>query len=242
VGLRYSRFAIAVILIAAPAAAQKSAPKLKSFDPTVPGACEKAVGPQDDDSAIGARGWVVACGDLDKDIENSEFAALRASEAKAGKTHSAAYGALIGAFEKYRAQQLHLYGRSCGGGTGCGSMMIQEEARINFAFLIMAEGFRGAGFPSYSANDFAEADAALNKAYKESMANYSPACAPEGSASYDENCVSRGELRAMERAWINYRDAWVTFGAIKWPQVSADSWQTYLTRERVNRGGDGTSD
>ena len=100
----------------------------------------------------------------------------------------------------------------------------------------MAEGFRNAGFPAFSENEFADADAALNRAYKGSMSKHPSTCAPQRSENYDQSCTSRLDLRAMERAWIGYRDAWVTFGGIKWPQISADTWRTYLTRERVKHG------
>jgi len=238
---RCAAIAIAVLYIATNFATPASAQKLKSFDPTL-GACEKAVGQPEDDSIIAARGWIVRCGDLDKDIENSEFATLHASEAKASKTESAAYAALITAFEKYRVLELELFEKGCGGGNSCSSELIQEEARINYGFLIMAEGFRNAGFPAFSENEFADADAALNRAYKESMSKYPSTCAPQGSENYDQFCTSRLDLRAMERAWIGYRDAWVTFGGIKWPQIPADTWRAYLTRDRVKHGGDGTAD
>jgi hypothetical protein len=182
------------------------------------------------------------CGEFDKKIENSEFAALRVSEAKTSKAESAAYAELVAAFERYRALQLHLHTVGCGGGNSCGAMLVQEEARINYAFLIIAEGFRNAGFPSFTASDFADADAALNKAYRASLTTFPAKCAPQGSDNYSELCASRADLRAMERAWIGYRDAWVAFGAIKWPQISADIWRTYLTREHVKHGGDGTAD
>jgi hypothetical protein len=240
--LRHAAIAIAGFSIAVNAVAQKSAQKLKSFDPAVLGTCETAIGPPEDDSMIASRGWILSCGEFDEKIEDSEFAALRVSEAKASRAESVAYSALVAAFEKYRKLQLHLNTVGCGGGNSCGAMMVQEEARINYSFLVMAEGFRGAAFPSFSAGDFSDADAALNRAYHSALATYPEACATLGSDDYSELCASRADLRAMERAWIGYRDSWVAFGAVKWPAVSADSWRTYLSREHVKHGGDGTSD
>ena len=37
---------------------------------------------------------------------------------------------------------------------------------------------------------------------------------------------------AHECAWLKDREAWVAFGSIKWPQISADIWRTWLTRQR----------
>jgi hypothetical protein len=33
--------------------------------------------------------------------------------------------------------------------------------------------------------------------------------------------------------WMRYREAWVQFGKVKFPSVTADSWRTWLTRERI---------
>jgi len=42
-----------------------------------------------------------------------------------------------------------------------------------------------------------------------------------------------GSLQTGERAWIRYRDSWLSFAQVRWPQISADSWLTFLTRERT---------
>jgi uncharacterized protein YecT (DUF1311 family) len=44
---------------------------------------------------------------------------------------------------------------------------------------------------------------------------------------------SAERIRNTERAWLAYREAWVEFGGLKWPKVSADSWRTWLTQERT---------
>ncbi len=42
-----------------------------------------------------------------------------------------------------------------------------------------------------------------------------------------------------ERAWVAYRDEWVKFAKVRWPQVSAESWLAQLTRERITQLNDG---
>jgi uncharacterized protein YecT (DUF1311 family) len=86
--------------------------------------------------------------------------------------------------------------------------------------------------PSYSHEDFLVADGALNAEYGRVMADLNKALA----AQEDPYCPvsTRPEtLRDAERAWIAYRDAWVAFARVRWPQVSADSWRTYLTLART---------
>jgi hypothetical protein len=39
-------------------------------------------------------------------------------------------------------------------------------------------------------------------------------------------------IRATERSWIPYRDAWAALGAKVRPDVRADAWKAWLTRDR----------
>lgn len=40
-------------------------------------------------------------------------------------------------------------------------------------------------------------------------------------------------IRTTQRSWLRYRDVWISFGAIHYPQVSADSWKAWLDKERI---------
>ena len=60
------------------------------------------------------------------------------------------------------------------------------------------------------------------------------------AATFDEPDAMFGPLgtirpegiRDTERVWIRYRDAWVAFGAKRYPSVPADAWRTWATTER----------
>lgn len=44
--------------------------------------------------------------------------------------------------------------------------------------------------------------------------------------------VSKEGIRATQRLWLAYRDAWIGFGAVRYPAVSSDSWAGLLTARR----------
>ncbi|MFM2085943.1 MAG: hypothetical protein RLZZ237_812 [Pseudomonadota bacterium] len=44
--------------------------------------------------------------------------------------------------------------------------------------------------------------------------------------------VSKDGIRATQRLWLVYRDAWLRYGAIRYPSVSADTWLALLTARR----------
>lgn len=75
--------------------------------------------------------------------------------------------------------------------------------------------------PAGGWEDFRRADAALNASYGKLM-----------KADLSQSTVTPGGVRETQRAWIKYRDAWVQFGTVKYPRISADTWRTTLTRTR----------
>jgi hypothetical protein len=222
-------FAIAPALLAL-FTASASGQMNQSFDPGDEASCNKAVGPRDDSSAIGLRGWIYGCGQADQEIEKREFGALSRVESAALKEERQAYQALLGAFEKYRGLALTIDEKRCGGGTGCGAGMSVDEASFDYWFLLMAQGFRRAGFPPTTEKDFADADAKLNGEFQNAIAD-SPMNCPGNDSGGD--CVSRQQLRAMERAWLAYRESWVAYGALKWPSVTPLTFRTLLTRRQA---------
>lgn len=228
------RFLSVVLPIAVLAvfAACASGQKNQSFDPEDEASCNKAVGPRDDSSAISIRRWVLDCGQADIDIESGEFAALTKAESAAPKPESQAYKALLDAFEKYRGLLLPILAKGCAGGTGCGADMSVEEAAVNYWFLDMARGFREAGFRQFTEKEYADADAELNAEYKRTIAGSPANCADN---DLDDACISQQEIRAMERAWLAYREAWVAYAAIKWPNVPAITFRILLTLQQAKR-------
>jgi uncharacterized protein YecT (DUF1311 family) len=211
-------------------------PDLRPFDPFAEGACEKAVGGPPDSDWIGdQRGWVLHCGELDISVETAELVLLRKAQANKSKAERGAFDALVASFQSYRAMQLDFDNKGCGGGNGCGAMNAEDEAYIYYKFIALVEGVKNK-LPSYSASEVSGADAALNAAYKLTLASL-PAKCPEVSISEFDGCISQTFFRSLGRAWFRYRDSWVAYGAIAWPTVNGYSWRTYLALQRTRETG-----
>ena len=80
------------------------------------------------------------------------------------------------------------------------------------------------------ASDFKAADQELNSMYKHAMESAAMNCNPYTPCP--------DAIRTAERAWIQYRDAWVGLAAVRWPQIAADKWLSWLTRARIEELGD----
>ena len=86
--------------------------------------------------------------------------------------------------------------------------------------------------PRFTEEDFRKADAALNVAYRQAL--QASKLYYKTPRYHDSEIMPNEErIRDTERAWLEYREAWVAFGAIKWPSVSAESWRTWLTQART---------
>ncbi|KAB8063990.1 DUF1311 domain-containing protein [Janthinobacterium violaceinigrum] len=44
--------------------------------------------------------------------------------------------------------------------------------------------------------------------------------------------VGKDGIRATQRLWLAYRDAWISFGAVRYPSVTSDTWAGLLTARR----------
>ena len=75
--------------------------------------------------------------------------------------------------------------------------------------------------------EFTKADAQLNAIYSKVQSG------PNEPIEF--TTITPGGIKIAQRAWLHYREAWVKFGEVKYPAVSADSWRTWLTQERVQR-------
>lgn len=214
-------------------AATSRAQDTLSFEPGGLDACSKAIHmpiPGNDSSGIEQKSFGFECAERDLAIEKKRFDSLRKSIDARSPEERVAYNALIASFTAF--VDAHLATEGCKGGTYCGVINENDRAIINRNFLVMAEGFLKDGFPSFTEDDLTREDAALNAAYQEEFSSLPASCsAPDPVLG----CVSQADLRDTERAWIRYRDAWVVFGRLRWPQVTSSSWLTYLTVQRTKQ-------
>lgn len=71
--------------------------------------------------------------------------------------------------------------------------------------------------------NFKQADKDLNKAYSRIM----------GRKNLEDFGITKDRIRATQRKWIKYRDAWTQFAAVKYPDVPSDVFKAWLTQQRT---------
>jgi uncharacterized protein YecT (DUF1311 family) len=103
---------------------------------------------------------------------------------------------------------------------------IGTEQKLRDEFLAALRWFEKGDLPHGSAKEFVAADARLNELYRKLLAS--------AEAHQSEfGAVQPEGIRTAERAWLKYRDAWVAFAKLRYPSVSAESWLTLLTDNRI---------
>jgi uncharacterized protein YecT (DUF1311 family) len=100
---------------------------------------------------------------------------------------------------------------------------VQERAFMERGFIEKLEKLQKGELPAFSSADFKKAQADVDQAYAETQKDPNRRW---GTAT------AQG-VRQTQQLWLAYRDAWVKFGKIKYRNVSADSWRTWITQERL---------
>lgn len=107
---------------------------------------------------------------------------------------------------------------------------IYEKNAKQEQFLNSLINFERGKFPLYSEKEFAQTDRELNFVYRK-IQN----ATEDEIIGYSWDTITKEKIKHVQRSWIQYRDAWVEFAKHKYPTVSAASWKTMLTRERVEQ-------
>jgi uncharacterized protein YecT (DUF1311 family) len=137
-----------------------------------------------------------------------------------------AYNALQVAFATFR--EAHLRHESCLSAAPCQLSQNAEQTVLDRSFLSLTVA--GRPFPSIPDDSVASADANLNLTYQRLFDSLPDACQPTSAT-----CLSQSAFRDVERDWIRYRDAWVTFGVLHWPESTENYWKSPLTLARIEQ-------
>jgi uncharacterized protein YecT (DUF1311 family) len=106
-------------------------------------------------------------------------------------------------------------------GTGRAAFVLERRSELKDGFLASLRACEAGQLPTFTAAHFRRADAELNAVYAKAL------------KAGARGTVTGSGIRATERVWLGYREAWVRFGAVKYPSTTADSWRAWLTRERA---------
>jgi uncharacterized protein YecT (DUF1311 family) len=119
-------------------------------------------------------------------------------------------------FEEHARSELDM------GGTARAAIAVAEQGTLRDDFLKSLESFEHGALPAGA--DFAPADLELNRLYSRLM---------NTKATGRSGTVIREGIRATQRKWLAYRDAWAKLGAARYPGTPADTWKTWATRQRA---------
>lgn len=108
-------------------------------------------------------------------------------------------------------------------GTARAAFTIEEEARQREDFRLAVAAFEKGALPQGGDAEFARLDARLNAVYRQLKALPAPQF---GTIRFEG-------IQRTQRAWLAYRDAWVAFGKVRYPQVAPNAWRAWFTRKRI---------
>lgn len=160
-----------------------------------------------------------------------------ARDAKLAKLSAGWSAAERKAFEPLRRAHAAFVEASAGGetdlsGTARGAFVVEAEEALKDEFLAILRDLSAGAVRPFTAVQARSSDAELNAAYRKLMAETRPSEFP--------GAVTREGIRDAQRAWLRYRDAFIAFGAVKFPAVSRDTLLGLLSQKR-KRMLEGTS-
>ena len=143
-------------------------------------------------------------------------AALRALIARWTPEEKAAFEPLRRAFEEFVAA-------SAAGDLASASLRGRLEQGLRDQFAEMLQRLSNGRAPRFTTGQFGTEDLQLNQAYRARL---------EDERQYDAPGISVASLQNAQRAWLRYRDAFLAFARVKYPNVQRDSLAAWITRNR----------
>jgi uncharacterized protein YecT (DUF1311 family) len=166
------------------------------------------------------------------DAEEKRTAALNAVAKSMTPVQKTAYDRLLTALHAYLSahdqNEVAVMGHYLFDGGWQGISAEREQA-----FLDDMQRFERGELPHSTSAEYVADDKALNAAYQGILAS-----APEKeSTTTGEHTTgdapTRGSIRATEKLWIVYRDAFADFGTLRYPSTTRDAWLAYVTKQRT---------
>ena len=109
-------------------------------------------------------------------------------------------------------------------GSARDAIVAEEQARFRNEFEQQIRVIQGGELPKH--DPISTADDELNTAYRDILKK-------RHWLNKEITTLSPEGIRATQRLWLRYRDAWAKFGAIRYPQTSSDDWKAWSTRQRT---------
>jgi hypothetical protein len=108
----------------------------------------------------------------------------------------------------------------CDGGTGCGPITEDDDLKVTASWLAALKDTQNGVAPASGTDPSTlnQLDRSLNARYHDALAEFKDC---EG-----DQCFAP-QIRDADKAWLKYREAWVEFGALRWPSIPADQWRAW---------------
>jgi hypothetical protein len=108
----------------------------------------------------------------------------------------------------------------CDGGTGCGPITENDDLKVTASWLAALKDVQNGVAPASDTDPstFSQLDRNLNANYHNAL--------DEFKGCEGEPCLT-AQIRNADRAWLKYREAWVQFGALRWPSIPAEQWRAW---------------
>lgn len=104
------------------------------------------------------------------------------------------------------------------------ALQISEQESLRDEFAEVLRRLEAGEAPPVGSAEFRAADAALNAAYRR---------ARRADHGEGPGAVTPFGIRRAQRAWLRYRDAFLAFASLRYPNVPRDSLAAWLTRQRT---------
>lgn len=109
-------------------------------------------------------------------------------------------------------------------GSGAAAYMSEEANAQQEDFLKSLLDFENRKLPDFTQEDALKAEREMNEVFLRLKRSKDPG---------NPGLVQFAGIESAQRSWMAYRDAWVAFGKVRYPAVSAYAWKAYFTRKRI---------
>jgi uncharacterized protein YecT (DUF1311 family) len=158
-------------------------------------------------------------------VRERRFGKLTASWPAA---HRAAFSTLFKAYDAFRVARGSEVDMT---GTARVAFEIEAEEQEARTFDDDLREFESGTVPAGDEARLMQADARLNAAYRAVLA--AKTSDPGHPDRLGDSTILKADVRSAQRAWLRFRDAWVTFAARKYRHVQAAALKTRLTERRT---------
>lgn len=110
-------------------------------------------------------------------------------------------------------------------GTARNAIAIGEESTLKDQLVKTIKDFERGHFPA--ASNYEQADQAMNQAYNKAM-----------KLEFSDNqmgTITQEGIKNSQQQWFKYRDAWVQFAKLHYPNLNEDALKTWLTDARTKQ-------